>query len=379
MKFTCTQENLNQGLQIVQHATTKNVNLPILNNVLIELKNNNIKLSATNLEIGITCLIRGKIEAEGTYTVNAKLISDYINLLPKENINLNLEDNQLDIKCSKHQTKIIGLESNDYPIIPQLNKKDVIRIDADKFKKALNSVLFAVSKNESRPELNGVLFKFEKDILTLAATDSYRLAEKKIKIEKTFEEVVNTIVPAKTLQEVSRILTIMKNTLDDKNEVEIYINEGQILFVYNDVELISRLIEGNYPDYEQIIPQKHNSLVITSVKELIKNIKTVSLFVKDNINDINLQFNVNKEDPIDSSITVKSFNEQLGESSSDLGANITGIDNNIILNYLYLLEGLNNLNSDEVKLEVIDNLSPMIISSMDDSDQYVYIVMPIRQ
>ena len=379
MKFTCTQENLNRGLQIVQHATTKNVNLPILNNVLIELKENNIQLSATNLEIGITCLIRGKIDAEGAYTINAKLISDYINLLPKENIDINLKNNQLDVKCNHHQTKIKGIESNDYPLIPKLEKNNAIIIEAEKFKKALNSVLFAVSKNESRPELNGVFFRVSKNELTLAATDSYRLAERKIIIEKGSEEAIDLIVPAKTLQEVSRILTIMKNGLDDNNEIEIYLTEGQILFVYNDVELISRLIEGNYPDYEQIIPQKNNTQVITSVSDLVKNIKTVSLFVKDNINDITLQFNVDKEDPIASNIVVKAFNEQLGESTAEVSANITGIDNNIIVNYLYLIEGLNNLDSAEVKLEVIDNLSPMIISSMNNEDKYLYIVMPIRQ
>lgn len=379
MKFTCTQENLNQGLQIVQHATTKNANLPILNNVLIELKDNNIQLSATNLDIGITCLIRGKIDAEGTYTVNAKLISDYVNLLPKENIDIDLKNGELAIKCNHHQTKMKGIESNDYPLIPNLEKTNPIIIEGDKFKKALDSVLFAVSKNESRPELNGVFFRIAKNQLTLAATDSYRLAERKLMIEQGSEEVIDLIVPAKTLQEVSRVINIIKNDINDNHEIKIYLNEGQILFVYNDVELISRLIEGNYPDYEQIIPQKNNSQVITSVSDLVKNIKTVSLFVKDNINDITLQFNVDKNDPVASNIIVKAFNEQLGESTAEVAANITGIDNNIILNYLYLVEGLNNLNSTEVKMEIIDNLSPMIISSVDNEDKYLYIVMPIRQ
>lgn len=380
MKFTCTQENLNEGLQIVQHATTKNANLPILNNILITLKDNNIQLSSTNLEIGITCLIRGKIEEEGTYTVNAKLISDYVNLLPKENIDINLKNQELNIKCNHNQTKIKGIEANDYPLIPKINKENPLIIEAEKFKKALDSVLFAVSKNESRPELNGVYFKISKKELTLAATDSYRLAERKIKLEKGIEDDdIDLIIPAKTLQEVSRILNIKKNDLNDSNEISIYLDEGQILFVYNDVELISRLIEGNYPDYEQIIPQKNNTQVITSVSDLVKNIKTVSLFVKDNINDITLQFNVNKEDAVNSNIVVKAFNEQLGESTAEVNANITGIDNNIILNYLYLVEGLNNLDSAEVKLEIIDNLSPMIISSVDKDDKYLYIVMPIRQ
>jgi DNA polymerase-3 subunit beta len=379
MKFTCTQENLNQGFQIVQHATSKNLNLPILNNVLINLKENEIKLLTTNLDIGISYTVRGKIEKEGSFTVNAKLISDYVNLLPKENIDIELDNKeQLHVKCSGHQTKIKGLNSSDYPLIPELNKQNKAIINVESFKEAINSVLFAVSKNENRPELNGVLFKFNNNQLILASTDSYRLAERKISIKNNNLGSINIIVPSKTLQELVRVLSILKGNLNNESEINIYISEGQILFVFDNFELVSRLIEGNYPDYEQIIPAKFNTQVICLVSDLLKNIKTVSLFVKENINDITLQFQVNNEDPLKSAINIRAFNEQLGESDSTTGSNITGIDNNIVVNYVYLLEGLNNIKTEEVKLEIIDNLSPIVISSA-NQDQYLYIVMPIRQ
>ncbi|HPL92742.1 MAG TPA: DNA polymerase III subunit beta [bacterium] len=379
MKFTCTQENLNQGFQIVQHATSKNLNLPILNNVLINLKENEIKLLTTNLDIGISYTVRGKIEKEGSFTVNAKLISDYVNLLPKENIDVELDNKeQLHVKCSGHQTKIKGLNAADYPLIPELNKKNKAIITVELFREALNSVLFAVSKNENRPELNGILFKFVNNQLVLAATDSYRLAERKINIKQNGLGSVNVIVPSKTLQELVRVLSILKSNIKEGSEMEIYLSEGQILFIFDNFELVSRLIEGNYPDYEQIIPVKFNTQVICSVSDLLKNIKTVSLFVKENINDINLQFQVNNDDPLKSAVHIRAANEQLGESDATTNANITGMDNNIVVNYVYLLEGLNNIKTEEVKLEIIDNLSPIVIRSA-NQDQYLYIVMPIRQ
>ncbi len=379
MKFTCTQENLNQGFQIVQHATSKNLNLPILNNVLINLKENEIKLLTTNLDIGISYTVRGKIEKEGSFTVNAKLISDYVNLLPKENIDITLDDKeQLHVKCSGHQTKIKGLNAADYPLIPELSKKTKSSVNVELFREALNSVLFAVSKNENRPELNGILFKFVNNQLVLAATDSYRLAERKISIKQNSLGSVNIIVPSRTLQELVRVLSILKSNIKEDSEIEIYLSEGQILFVFDNFELVSRLIEGNYPDYEQIIPGKFNTQVICSVSDLLKNIKTVSLFVKENINDINLQFQVNNDYTLKSAVHIRAFNEQLGESDATTNANITGIDNNIVVNFVYLLEGLNNIKTEEVKLEIIDNLSPIVISSA-NQDQYLYIVMPIRQ
>lgn len=379
MKFTCTQENLNQGFQIVQHATSKNLNLPILNNVLINLKENEIKLLTTNLDIGISYTVRGKIEKEGSFTVNAKLISDYVNLLPKENIDVELDNKeQLHVKCSGHQTKIKGLNAADYPLIPELGKNNKAIFNVELFREALNSVLFAVSKNENRPELNGILFKFVNNQLVLAATDSYRLAERKINIKQNGLGSVNVIVPSKTLQELVRVLSILKSNIKEDSEMEIYLSEGQILFVFDSFELVSRLIEGNYPDYEQIIPVKFNTQVICSVSDLLKNIKTVSLFVKENINDINLQFQVNNDDPLKSAVHILAANEQLGESDATTNANITGMDNNIVVNYVYLLEGLNNIKTEEVKLEIIDNLSPIVIRSA-NQDQYLYIVMPIRQ
>ena len=250
MKFTCTQENLYRGLSRVAHVANKSATLPILNNVLIRAEDGGINLNTTNLEIGIKTLIRGKVKEGGEFTTQAKLLFDYVALLPKENIEIELNEQTLHLTCQNYKTSIKGLPTTDFPVIPEITKEKAVKIKSSTLKRALTQVIFAVTLDESRPEISGVLLSFSGNILTLVGTDSYRLAEKKIKIESELPSDLKVIVPLKTMQEVLRILTD-----ETDQEVVIYINESQILFqLDSEVELISRLIDGNYPDYEQIIP-----------------------------------------------------------------------------------------------------------------------------
>jgi DNA polymerase III subunit beta len=373
MKFTCTQENLNQGLLVTGRLTSKNVNLPILNNVLIEAKEGNLKFSSTNLEIGISCLVRGKVEKEGTFTVESKLLTDYVNLLPKENVDLELiKDDYLSVKCKNSQTRVKGINADDFPVIPKIDKKDGYKVSINDFKQALSQVIFAVSTSETRPEINGVFMVFNDEAgkLTMVGTDSYRLAEKKIALtgHAAKREV---IVPVKVLQEVMRILGVLKSP--ENENLEIYLSDNQISFSIDTIEVISRLAEGQYPDYKQIIPTEKKTEVKADTNELVKIIKTTSLFSKTGINDISLEFLAEKK-----SLVISSTNIQVGESFSELEVEYTGDNNATTLNFKFLLEGLNNINAGEVEISLIDNNIPCMIRPKDDKS-YLYIVMPIRQ
>lgn len=376
MKFTCTQENLNKGLFVVGHLANKNVNLPILNNVLLKAEQGILKLSTTNLEIGINCIVRGKIEKEGEFTIDSKLFSDYVNLLPKGNVEIDLADNEmLKVDCENYNTKIKGLAAADFPVIPQVEKKDPIVCNVNDFRTAIAQVIFAVSTNESRNELTGVLIDFntfEPGKITLTATDSYRLAEKRIKHSVGQEEQTTVIVPAKTLSEVNRILSVYKDAIEAPENIEISLADNQIVFSYDNVELISRLIEGQYPDYKQIIPKDTKSKALVHNAALTKAVKTNSLFSQSGIFDINMS--LSKQD----GLKVSSTNAQVGENESKIDVEFEGDDNSIVVNYRYLLDGLQNINSDELSVELIDSNTPCILKSKED-EGYLYIIMPIKQ
>jgi DNA polymerase-3 subunit beta len=378
MKIISLQENLKKGISIVSHITSKNINLPILNNILIKADEGNIDLIATNLEIGIIHSVRGKIEKPGKITIDAKIINEYINFLPQEKISFIVKDENVKIECSNYKTKIKGESAKEFPLLPEIEESNIINTSLVEFKKALSQVVFAVSKSESRIELSGVLFALSDDKLSMVATDSYRLAEKTIDINieknKNLDENNKIIIPAKTAQEVLRIASNLSDDLDSsEKKVKLYINENQIVFEIDDSKIISRLISGQYPDYKQIIPEKKETEIIVSRQELIRAIKASSIFSKSGINDINISVNSEKKE-----IIISSLSSQTGESIINLNGEIKGKNNDITLNFRYLLDGLNNIDSDNVRVFIVDNNTPCVIKN-EKEDSYLYIVMPIKQ
>ena len=367
MKFSCTQENLRKGLTIVNHVASKHTTLPILNNVLLRVENNVLKLSTTNLEIGVNCVIRGKVEQEGTTTVQAKLLNDYINLLPKETLNLNLDGNRLQVLCGKNKTKINGISAEDFPVIPQLEKHEFSQINVKDFKKAISQIIFAVANDETRPEISGVYLLFDENNLTMVATDSYRLAEKKIKLTKSFSEKKEVIVPSRTLQELARILS---DDLEEEN-INIVLSNNQIMFSLNGVELISRLVEGQYPDYNQIILDTFKTTATAKLTDLVNIVKTASLFCKIGINDVNVKLVSESNE-----IIISSSNSQLGENESKIESEIIGDMNEIVFNYKYFLDGLNSIDSTDVEIKLMDGDIQGLIKAK-DKDDYRYIIMPV--
>ncbi len=382
MKFSCTQENLKTGLANVVHVAGKNINLPILNNTLIDVSDGLIKLITTDLEIGITATIRGKVEKIGRATVNAKLLTDYVNLLPTGRVDVDLTADELKIACGNFKTKIKNEDAGDYPIIPVVDKKNYFSFDFEEFKKIANGVVFAAAADETRIELSGVYFEFNEQELTLAATDSYRLIEQKIKYKNKINmpAVKKLIIPTKSIIEVTRLATRGDKieVADEKNnnEIRLYAAENQILFVYDEVELVSRIIEGQYPDYKQIIPnvsQENKTITTLDRRELTQAVKAASLFSKANVNDVQIDFSA-----VDKKTTVSSVNSQSGESLAEVSSEISNKDNNVVLNYRYLLDGLSNFEGERVIIEVVDSNTPVILKSENQPNCF-YIIMPIKK
>lgn len=365
MKIICTQENLNNALLIVNHLATRNANLPILSNVLISAKDGVIYFSTTNLEMGIKTQVRGKVEKDGEYTVPARLLADYISLLPKENVTLEMEEDGLRVSGKNSQTLIKGLPAEDYPLIPEIGDDKQIVIKGKELKDLISQVAFAVSLDDNRPEISGALFSITENELVVAATDSYRLAEKKIKLKNNLTKKI--IIPLKTLQELNRII------VSDDKEIQVLLSDNQVLFSFDGIKLVSRLIDGTYPDYEQIIPTEHKIVIELKNDQLIKAIKSAALFCKPGINDVKFSFIASKNE-----LVVVSTNNSVGENITTIEAMITGGDIDIVFNYRYLLDGLNNINNDKVVIKLNNQGAPGMFSPIDNPD-YLYIVMPIRQ
>ncbi len=367
MKCVCTQENLSEGLSIVSHLASKNANLPILNNILLRAEKGSIQLLATNLETGITRHIRGKVEQEGSFTIPARVFSEYISLLGQENVTIEQEGNILHIRCAKTTTKLHGLPAEDFPVIPQVEKKDGYTCSAQELREAISQVIFAAAYDDARPEISGVLFRFAQKTLTLVATDSYRLAEKKITLSGGKNTEVSAIIPVRTLQELLRALS------DGAEEVSVYLTENQILFSYQETELVSRLVDGQYPDYQQIIPTTHTTRLTALIKEFLQAAKATSLFSRPGINDVTLAL-----DPKGKRVILEAANAQLGENKQEITAEIEGTENTIVFNSRYLLDGITNLGGDDLVFEMTNNASPGVLRPKKDSG-YLYIIMPIKQ
>jgi len=368
MKFTCTKENLYRGLSVVNHLAGKNTTLPILNNVLLKAENGLLELSTTNLEVGIKCQVRGKIDNEGAFTVQARLLTDYVNLLPSDAIDLQVKDSELNVACQQFKTKIKGVNAEDFPLIASIDAKGSLSLSLSAFKEALGQTLFSVAMDETRPEISGVLFHLTGKHLILAATDSFRLAERKLELPQAVTEEAKFIVPFRTLQELNRILS------EDEGEDALTIawTENQVGFSFSGIELISRLIEGQYPDYHQIIPTNFKTEALFDTKECVQLVKSAALFCRAGINDI--QFNVDSDK---GTLEVKAANTQVGENKAGMTAETTGDTNEIVFNYRYVLDGLQNINSDKVRLKLIDRHNPGVFIPEGKND-YTYIIMPIK-
>jgi DNA polymerase-3 subunit beta len=363
MKLQVTQENLAKALNNVAKIAMANRNpLPILNNVLIKTQNGRLSLSATNLEIAITEKIGSKVKEEGSITVPARLMQEYISSLPSGVLELDLDENKLHIITEQYKSTINGVLADEFPSFPEIEEVVKWTIPTKDLKKGLSQVVFAASGDESRPVLTGLYLKTDGGNLFAAATDSYRLAEKAL--IKTSQEI-SLLVPASSMQELLRILP------EDSETVEVSADSQQVKFKVDDIELVTRLIDANYPDYKKLIPKKFSTSASLKRDELVRITKVSSLFARESAGSVTL-----KVDDIDKIVSITSIASQLGENSSKAPANIQG-SGEVTLNSRYLLDALNAIGTKEVTISFNGKLEPFVITSPEAKDQ-VYLVMPLK-
>ncbi len=371
MKLICTQENLSRGLSIVGHLANKSVTLPILSHILIKVENKVIKFQTTNLELAITAQIRGKVEVDGNFTVPAKIFSDFVSLISSADpIECEYDNGALKISSKGVKTQIRGIAASEFPLIPEFTGNINYKVAANILNEALSGVVFAASASEIRPEISGVLFSWNgAGSLTMAATDSYRLSEKTI-IAQGGSEAKDIIIPAKTCQEVLRII----NTSEEGDNVEFSINENQISFTIGNTTITSRVIEGKYPDYKQIIPTETKIKIKVEKGLLTRAVRAAGLFSKVGLNDVELRVNSENKN-----LTVIGRDAQTGEETTDVSCEVEGGNTSVVLNFRYLLDGLNTIGGNDINLEIIDGNSPVLIKPIDKNIGSLYIVMPIKQ
>lgn len=375
MKGIFLQKNLVKGLEKVSHlASISKPSLPILGHLLLKMEKGLLYLTSTNLEIAIETCIRGKVEKEGSFTVPASLFFSHVSFLSNEPIVIEIIKDELFLRYKNGETKIKGLSSEEFPIIPKIEKGGKHLLFGLELKKSIQQTISSCNPSETRPEISGILFSFspESKTLTLVGTDSYRLAEKTIVLKELSpsQKPKKIIIPIKTLQEFLRIFDVSKE--DEKNEVEIFLSENQVVFYFQETKLISRVIQAEFPNYKEIIPKNFKTKAILEKESFIKVIKRIAPFSKTGINDISLTFLPDK-----SKVILSSLNNQLGESKTEIEAEVLGEKNSLAFNYRYLLDGLASLSSSEFSFEIIDDASPSLIKPFPE-ENFLYLIMPIK-
>jgi len=374
MKLIILQNKLKQGLSVIERASSKSFTLPILRNLLLKAEKNFLELSATDLEIGIKWWILAKIEKEGKITIPISILSAFINLLPEKPISLAANNQILSVECENYKTKIKGQSSEDFPIIPGISEGISFSLNSLAFCQGLGQIVDIVFPSTVRPEISGVHFLIQKDLIKMAATDSFRLGEKTLFLEKPLpiEEEISLILPQKTAKEIINIFG------EKEGELKILVSPNQILFEslmaetnHPQIHLSSKLIEGEYPNYQEIIPKKYETQVILERQEFLNQIKAASLF-SGKINEVKFKIDPKKE-----IVEISSQNPETGEYHSLLPGKIKGKKEEISFNYRFLNNGLLNIKSSEVIFELNGEVGPGVLKPAGDAS-YIYVVMPIK-
>lgn len=372
MRLSCLQDNLKKGLGIIGRAVATRTTLPITNNVLLITDQSRLKLVATNLEIAISCWIGAKVEQEGSITVPARLLTEFVNSLPSDKIDLNLTKNMLHLKCARFEARISGIDSDDFPPIPKIDEGTTYKIDPGALRLAISQVVFATATEDTRPVLTGICSEFEGETMTLASADGFRLALHKAPLAKpVVGEGREVIIPGKSFAELSRLLA------DQVEPVEIAINsnKSQILFRLKDVEIVSQLIQGTFPNYKQLIPQSHSTRAVVSTAEFLRATKTASIFARDGSGIVRLQIAPAKG-RTSGGLSISASSEQIGENMGEIDATVEGEASKIAFNGKYLIDVLSVLHEEKVALETTTPSSPGLIRPV-GSDTYVHVVMPM--
>jgi DNA polymerase III subunit beta len=372
VKVTCLQENLTRGLQLVGRGVSARTTLPILGNVLLRTDAGRLKLTATNLEVGINCWVAAKVEDDGAITVPAKLFTDFVNSLPAGPIelSLNVRTKTVHIKSGPFEANLKGLDAEEFPLIPGLPEKPTTRMAQSSLRRMVREVAFVAATDDSRPVLTGVLTTFEGNEVLMAAADPYRLSVRRAPLLTPVAEKTEVIIPAKSLFEVERVLS----DTDDPVEIFVTPNKSQVIFHAEDVDLVSRVIEGQFPNYRQVIPASSQTTVIVQRDELLKATRLASYFARDAANIVRFQIDPSSETPLVVSATAA----EVGDNTGRIEASVQGQPTTIAFNSRFVQEALASLTAPEVKLELGGPLAPGVLKVVGDEDTYLHVVMPLR-
>ena len=389
MKLSCLQENLARGLGVVGRAVASRSTLPITQNVLLSSDQGMLRLSATNLEIAITTWIGAMIEEEGSITVPHRLVADLVNSLPSDRVDLDLRGpdsaddgdgpddpaaggSVLHLSCGRSRTHINGASAADFPPIPQVDSGMATNIDASVLRAGISLVAFSAAADESRPVLTGVELKLEENSLVMAAADGFRLAVYTGQLSQPVADAMKVIVPARTMQEVQRLASEQSAPV----QVTLSPEKGQVMFKLEHVEIVSQLLQGAFPNYEQLIPERYETRAVIELDDLKRATQSAAVFARDGSNIVRLEMSP-QEDSEGGQLKVSARSEEVGDNLDELDLEqMDGEDAKIAFNVRYLTDIVNVLGRGKVALEVTNSSSPGVFRPA-DSDRYVHVVMPM--
>ncbi len=374
MKVTVLQENLTRGLSAVSRAVSPRSTLPVLANVLIATDEGRLRLSATNLEMGITCWIGAKIEEEGSTTVPARMFADLVNTMPDNQVHLNLDTRTqtLHIQSGASKNDVKGIDAQEFPPMPVPDFDNAINISVADFKEMIQQVAFAASTDEARPVLMGVLVSVDKDTVTMAAADGYRLSVRKSTLSAVAPSPVTAIIPARALSELARIAS------DGEQQVQMVMpkGRGQVVFRVKDAELVSQLIDGTFPDYQQIIPRSHKSRTLVSTASLLKACKQAEIFAREGSNIVRLNIK-NSGELQPGEVEISAHSEETGKNETLVEATVDGIPLLIAFNVKFLREVLEVIKTPNVAIETSAPNAPGVIKPVGD-EHFLHVIMPMH-
>lgn len=366
MELSVTQENLARALSIVGRVASSRTGLPILNNVLLRTEGNRLLVAATNLEIAATYYVGAKVTKQGELTLPARLVSEFIASLPKGTVDITSKNTSMTIASGNFSSNLTGIDAAEFPELPSIEEKETVAytITTEDFKQAVNQTILTASSDTSRPVLTGVYWHSVDGELYLAGTDGYRLAERRLMKSRS---TIEAIVPSSSLQEALRTIN------DGVSEIEVLFDNTQVRFRVGDAEITSRLIDGNYPDYRQLIPKESETNITVSTSEFTRIVKIAGLFSRDSGGSVTLM-----ADKEAGQLRIHSIASELGENTSSADATITA-DGQVTLNSRYITEALGVMDSDTINFRFSGKLSPCVFTAANEKDaNYTHIIMPLK-
>ena len=376
MKFSCNQDTFSRYLNILSRVVNGKAGLPILNNVLFDVSKNKVAMTATDLEISMNCWIGAEVAKSGKTTIPAKQLSEFVNSIPVEKIDVSLDNNVVNIETKNNIAKFNTISPEDYPSVPTVkaSEKPILRLKKEDILLAVHRVVFAAAHDDIKPVLTGVLIEISKDSISFVATDGLRLSKQVLNLSSGLDEGLQLLVPVKALEELAKV--VMDFTDDDDDEyVEVfYIKEkNQVLFRYNDIDLVSRIIDGQFPEYKQIIPTGFNTSFDFKRSDFSNSLKVVNIIARSiSGNKIEMDIQIKK-----SKVNLSAVQAEIGTNKSEFEINGSGEDLKIGFSGKFLSDILSNVGEEDLVFEANTNVNPGVFKIKGD-ESFLHLVMPMR-